>query len=106
MQKLEEGGEGGSEAERIIVFCSVHHEAEEGGEAVQGGVEELSTGLPASATVCLYVSSVHLCSRCTLETDRCTGLSQRSWLLCESVHIYYISFKKDDDHAALLGRTC
>lgn len=44
-----------TEGARIIVFCSVHHEAEEGGEAVQGGVEELSTGLPASATICLHL---------------------------------------------------
>lgn len=29
----------------IISFSLLHHEAEEGGEAVQGGVEELSTGL-------------------------------------------------------------
>lgn len=26
-------------------FSPLHHEAEEGGETVQGGVEELSTGL-------------------------------------------------------------
>lgn len=60
VQKLEEGGRR-SEAERqlkalgLLCFCSVRHEAEEGGEAVQGGVEELSTGLPASATICLYI---------------------------------------------------
>lgn len=27
------------------LFSTLRHEAEEGGEAVQGGVEELSTGL-------------------------------------------------------------
>lgn len=53
VQKREEGGGGGSEGAWISLFCSVHHEAEEGGEAVQGGVEELSTGLPAIATTCL-----------------------------------------------------
>lgn len=37
----------GSSDERIVdyFFSSLHHEAEEGGEAVQGDVEELSTGL-------------------------------------------------------------
>lgn len=37
----------GSSDKRIVdyFYSPLHHEAEEGGEAVQGGVEELSTGL-------------------------------------------------------------
>lgn len=37
----------GSSDEKAVdyFFSLLHHEAEEGGEAMQGGVEELSTGL-------------------------------------------------------------
>lgn len=51
MQNLKErknrGRAVGSSDERIVdyFFSALHHEAEESGEAVQGGVEELSTGL-------------------------------------------------------------
>lgn len=37
----------GNSSKRIVLYIRscLHHEAEEGGKAVQGGVEELSTGL-------------------------------------------------------------
>lgn len=45
----------------LFICCPLylHHEAEEGGEAVQGGVEELPTGLITSMNHCKYNNAAH-----------------------------------------------
>lgn len=50
-RNLKESRKVGSHNQKTLAIVS-HHEAEEGGEAVQGGVEELSTGLLIPSDTC------------------------------------------------------